>query len=254
MYKGWPQEAIDAHKAAVAENEKLNHRVTSDAGRVSAFQRKINGLESEINQIKATSNKEQPTKAEISEAMGDDESWEQFQEDYPEVAEAIDKRLSKAMGSHEEKINTTLAPVIEERQEKAMEEAYGAVAKEYPTWQTAVKEQHFGEWLNTQPAVVRSLAESDDPADASSLIGLYDNHRIANSLPSLKSDKTDPNPDTGVVDTADALAERRARQLEDGKSIPSKPARVDPTHETGDDEFERSFNAFAARKEAKRRA
>ena len=64
--------------------------------------------------------------------------------------------------------------------------------------------------------------------------------------------KADPEPDNGVNNDADELAERRRQQLEDGTTLPSKSARVSTDTETGDDEFERSFNAFAARKDATR--
>lgn len=247
--EGWPEGAVDSYKTKINENNQLNHRINSDNGRVSAFQRKINNLEHEIATIQKGPG-EQPSNEEITDAMATDEGWNQFKEDYPEVAEAIDARLDNALGE----VNTKIAPVVEKAQqdrateaEAAQEEAYGEVAKEFPTWQTAVQEDVFQNWMATQPPGVQALAASDDPRDASTLIGKYDDHRVASNLPSLKADHV---PDDTVVDNTDEVdevAQRRERQLEDGTTLPSQKTRIDVNAEPTDG-FEAAFNAFAAKK------
>lgn len=258
-FDGWPQDAIDRYNSQLAQTNRLQHQIDSDSGRVSAFQKKVNDLESTINEIKSGSNKAQPTDEEITDAMaGDDAEWGAFKEDYPEVAAAIDKRFDTQQGEVDKKIETTLAPVIEKQEKDAATEAetaataaYGEVAKDFPTWQDAVKKQEYHDWFATQPPGVQNLGESADPADASTLIGLYDDYRVGQGHPTIKA-KPDPEPDPGVTTEADELAKRRAQQLQDGETIPSKSARVNPDTEAPD-EFEAAFNAFAARKEAKNR-
>lgn len=252
-FEGWPQAAIDKYKEQVTHNEGLQHRIDSDTGRVGAFQRKINGLEATIAEIQKGPG-EQPTNEQITAAMGTDEGWDQFKEDYPEVAEAIDARLDNKLGE----VNTKIAPVVQKAEqdaateaEAAQNEAYGEVAKTYPSWQTAVQEDNFQNWMATQPPGTQALAASDDPRDASLLIGQYDEHRVATGLPTLKADHV-PD-DTVVDDKSDEVAKRRAQQLEDGVTIESKKARIDPSAESGG-EFEQAFDVFAKRQADKQTA
>lgn len=263
-YAGWPEEAKSKVLELQENQKKMEHEAKSDRGRISAFQNLLTNTREELNEaIKA---KDSPSKQDITDAMGTDEDWENFTEEYPEIAKIIDKRMEATnkrietvMDTHGKKIDNTLQPVIEREADNAMEEAYDVVAKEYPTWQDAVKEQAYSDWIVTQPAGVQNLAESADPADASALIGLFDTHRIANGLDSLKaqpekSGDTDHESGSVVEKEASELEKRRQLQLESGATVESKAAKIGPNAESGEDEFERAFNAYAARKEAKRQA
>lgn len=264
--------AVKAHWEAVAEaNAKLNHQISSDAGRVRAFQLKVDGLETQIQQIReGATTGEQPSDTQISDAMkGTDDEWAQFSEDYPEVARAIDNRVAAIGEAADKTVNEALAPV-KANQEKAQateaaqaaEARIAAVAEVFPTWTTAVQTPEFKTWLSSQPPGIQALGASDDTDDASSLIGMYDNHLVAAGQPSLKApeqgEKTDPT-EPGVNedeqqsgDEPTSLASRRAQQLEDGTSIPSKSAGVNTDGESGDDEFERAFEHHAKKKDRQR--
>jgi len=264
-YAGMSEATKTRVQAIEEENKNLNHRLNSDAGRVSAFQRKINGMEKEIQSIRSGGTAgEQPDKAQIAEAMGGtDEEWESFKDDYPEVAKAIDSRLDKAGKATQETLDSTLAPV-KARQEhdaqKAVEDATQAatdiVSDTYPSWTEAVQKPEFALWLDTQPPGVQSLSDSDDPQDASALIGLYDGHLVANGQPTLKADPkdndgVDTEETTAQEEETNSVAARRKQQLEDGTTIPSRNSRVDPSKEPVDD-FEAAFAYHAKRKDRQR--
>lgn len=265
IYAGMSDTAKERMQAMEAENKDLNHRLSSDAGRVSGLQRKINGMEKEIQGIrKGDTAGEQPDNKQIAEAMGGtDEEWETFKEDYPEVAKAIDSRLDKAGQATQETIDSTLTPIKESQEKAALKEVADAtqasadvVSETYPKWTEAVQEPEFALWLDSQPPGVQSLTESDDPQDASALIGLYDGHLVAEGKPTLKADPTN-GVDTKDEKTqkeieANSIAARRKQQLEDGATIPSKAARIDPSSEPVDD-FEAAFNYHAKRRENQRR-
>ncbi len=268
-YDGMSEAAKARHVDLEEKNEKLNHRISSDSGRVRGFQKKSEGLELELTAIKAKSTAAQPTADEIKDAMkGSGEEWDQFAEDYPQVATAIDNRLaaageatSKAIDS---KLKETLDP-INEREAKAEKSesdaaataAHDVVAEVFPTWAEAIQEPEFNEWLVAQPPGVAALSDSDDTNDALVLIGMYDNYLVANDKPSLKPIPNEPGDDTDkvIVDgsESDELANRRTRQLAAGSSVPSKSARVDGSAEAGD-EFEDAFEFHAKRNDAKRTA
>ena len=264
-----PYEGMDeATKARFVELEeektKLTHRLDSDSGRVSAFQRQVNTLQQENKDLKAAGPAAKPTPNQIADAMkGSDEKWDQFTEDYPEVARAIDSRLEMAGKATQESVDQTLAPVIDKQAQintnavqTVTQEKVDEVSKLYPGWADAVQKPDFVGWLEKQSPGIAKLAESDDTADASTLIGMYDSHLVANGQPSLK-----PNPDPGTgVEKKDEeaagagatdLAQKRAQQLEDGTTIESKNAKIDAGAEPKGD-FEAAFDVFAKRKDAQR--
>lgn len=264
IYAELPDAAKARMLAIEKENKDLNHRLKSDAGRVSAFQVKINGLEKQIQNIsKSDTTGDQPDKKQIAEAMGGtDEEWETFKEDYPEVAKAIDSRLDKAGQATQESIDNTLAPVkemqdrnVEQQATDAKQAAVQAVAETYPNWTEAVQKPEFALWLDSQPPGVQSLSQSNDPQDASVLVGMYDGHLVAEGLPTLKADPKDNGVDTeeklAQEEKTNSVAARRKQQLEDGATIPSKNARVDPSDD-GVDDFEAAFNYHAKRKDRQR--
>ena len=253
-FEGWSDTQKEKYNSVITQRDGLQHRIDSDDGRVRAFQVKVNNLEHDIAEIQKKPG--QPSTEEIAAAMGDEESWANLEEDYPEIAGAINKRFE----AQQAQVDTALAPVIKKQQndaavqaETAQTESYDEVAKTFPTWQDAVKTKDFTDWMDSQPPGIQSLASSDDTRDASSLINLYDDHRVDSGQKSLRAD---PIPDDGSsVDTkANEVARRRERQLEDGTALPSRSARIVTDDETGEDEFERSFNAFAKRKAAANRA
>lgn len=244
LYAGMDEATANHFKTIEQSNKDLQHRIKSDDGRVSTFQKQINALNEEIAGMK----KPEVSSEEIAEAMSSGEKWDEFKEDYPEIAEAFDERFSSAMTEQNERIDTVLAPVVEKQQEEDMEGNYNKVADVFPEWQNAVKEVHFDEWLSNQPAAVRSLAASEDAEDASSLIGLYDDHRIANDIPSLRAVPEDTGDDSS---TATELEAKRQRQLDAGLTIQSKPARIVTNEDGSGDAFEDAFAAYAARNDAK---
>lgn len=270
-YAGMTPEVKAKFQALETDRDRLVHQVSSDKGRVTAFQKKVEGLQAEINTIRAgsTAGRSQPTSADIAEAMrGSDEDWQQFSVDYPEIARAIDKRFESTGKKTAEVIGSTLKPVTD-RMAKAdadaadtvNQERVAAVAETYPTWTEAVQTDDFEAWLLEQTPGTQGLAASDDPRDATELLGKYDAHLVANGQPSLRAvaddNLTEPDVDANKDDgkpkglEPSEIERRRQQQLEDGIASPSKRAGIDADAEA-EDEFEAAFNAFANRKEAKR--
>ena len=253
-YEGMTDEVKEKFIALEGTKDSLQHTIDSDAGRVRAYQLKVNDLETEIQTIRqgATTG---PSMSQISEAMkGTDEEWDKFGESYPDVAGAIDRRLERVGTATETAIAETLKPI----NDKANIDAYNQratanktrvaeVAETFPTWTEAVKTPDFEGWLASQPHGVAQLAESDDTRDASTLIGLYDTHLVANGKPSLRVD-----PPTGVNEVQPTeLEKKRAKQLEDGAAPASKKAGIN-TDGPETTEFDAAFAVFAAKKERQR--
>ena len=257
IYAGMDEATKERFRLLEEQNKDLNHRLHSDAGRVSAFQRKINGLEKELGAVKANSTEDQPSAKQISEAMkGTDSEWAHFKEEYPEVANVIDNRFDKISQATQESIDNTLAPfkeiqakVAKTEYETATEQAKAPVNELFPAWGEEVVKPEFNLWMDNQPRGIQALAESDDPQDAIFLIGAYDTYLVANGGSSIKA-VTDPGP--GVEKTkANNIAAKREQQLESGTTIKSKPSGIDPGSQS-ESEFESAFNVMAKKREAQR--
>ena len=247
-FAGWSEAAKAKYVELEKKTKGLEHRINSDDGRVNAYQRKINSLEGEINTLHTKGSGVQPTNQQIKDALSDDENWKSFTETYPEVASAIDKRMDARLEQSQGKMNKAIAPLLENSKVEAQGRAYSEVSAVFPEWQKAVQDKIFNDWLITQPAVVKSLADSNAVDDATALIEYYDNYRVANAMPTLrKSGHTERAADT-TVQGGESLEDRRKRQLNAGVSIKSKSAQVDPGAEA-EGEFDAAFNAFAKRKE-----
>jgi hypothetical protein len=253
-YAGMTDEVKAKFEALETDRDSLKHTLDSDAGRVRAYQQQVTGLTDEITKIRAGATSG-PTMSQISEAMvGGDDDWTAFSTSYPDVASAIDKRMEKLGKATETAVEQTLAPVKEQTArdnataaKNANAERVAQVAVDFPTWTDAVKTTEFEGWLTGQPMGVAQLADSDDPRDASTLIGLYDSHLVANGKPTLKAD-----PPTGVDEVPlTPLEKKRAQQLEDGAAPPSKKSGVN-TDGPETTEFEAAFEVFARKQEQKR--
>lgn len=261
-YEGMTDEVKAKFIALEGDRDSLKHTIDSDAGRVRAFQLKVNGLENEIQEIRQGGTAG-PSQSQIADAMkGTDEDWEGFSESYPDVAKAIDKRMESMGTKVDEAVEATLAPVKEASAEAAAtaaktanEERVEEVKEIYPTWTDEVKKPEFVTWLNEQPQGVSNLSQSEDARDASTLIGLYDAHLVAEGKPSIKADPTESGVNEETVEKTEPtdLEARRAQQLKDGESVASKKAGVQ-TDGPVEDEFETAFNVFAKRIAAANRA
>lgn len=225
-----------AYEAALAEQERLRHSVHSNAGRVSALQRKINELETQLGrQVRAAAApSDAPTAQEINEAMQTPESWASFTEEYPEVARAVDSRIAGEIARLEQALN----PLREEVNKRARAEQeqfeslqYQALEKAHPNWQQTINTPAFTHWLQSQPESVQSLVESDYADDAIALLNFYSATSRERGAPS-----------SGRVSEIQAARQRR---LEQSVETPSRRGAQRPLAE---DDFSSAFKAAAAKK------
>jgi hypothetical protein len=268
--EGLPQGVIDRINAAETARDTLQHRVDSDAGRVNAYQKQVEGLQLVVDA--GGDGAKKPSSKEITDALsGDNKKWTAFSEEYPEVAAALDARIAEAnattaaaLNDQQAALDERLAPIIEKdaKDQGVIDGKY--MEEHHPGWEKRVAifddkgvnlgpHPEFKAWLDSQPATTRSLADSDVAEDASSLMTYYENHlRATGKGEELQT--TTPKNDGGEIDaTVTALQQKRQRQLEDGQTVKSEGAgvRTSPDGDTG--EFGSAFSAFANKKEQERR-
>lgn len=270
MLDGLSQEVIDRINAAETSRDTLQHRVDSDAGRVSAYQKQVDGLQRVIDAVGDGTKK--PSSKEVTDALvGGGEKWSAFSEEYPEVAEALDARIAEsnattaaALNDQQAAMDERLAPISEKHAKDQGEIDNKYLEEQHPGWEKRVAvfddkgvnlgpNPEFKAWLDSQPATTRSLADSDTVEDASSLMTYYENHlRATGKGEELQT--TTPKNDGGEIDAQGTpLQQKRQRQLEDGQTVKSEGAgvRTSPDGDTGG--FDTAFKAFANKKEQERR-
>ena len=175
---------------------------------------------------------------QVTAAMGSDTGWAEFTEEYPEVAQAIDARLSAGLSTVKHEFSAQLQPLVDRAAEVQDQEIESFLKTDYPGWKGVVNTPEFIDWSEKQARGVRALMESDDPDDAAALFDLYKVH--VGEWPG-KPDPQDEPEDPRVKQ----LQQRRERQLQDGTTIPNRGAGVTPGPAT--DDFTAAFEHHAER-------
>jgi len=235
-------EDLSAKLAALeAENQKLKHSEASQRGRLGAYQRQINQLQSKLEQPKNTSGKESAedqARQDAAEAAGV-KDWQALQEDFPEVAKALDARLESEKRQIEadrqrqaqleqriEELQSAVQPIQQQAQDNYLRTQVDALSARHPDWQEVVAAPAFAEWLNQQPESLRSLTESNDAAEAAALMDLYKSQ-------------------TGQLDSREGTPDKRQERLASAQTVSRRG-----TAQKGGvpEDFEAAFDHYASKR------
>jgi len=216
--------------ALKTENDRLQQANRSMAGRVSAFQRRY----------EEAAGKKPGEAAKAAEAK-DTAKWKQFEQDYPDIAEAIKERVPSTDGISPE-IADVVAFVREEQANRHLTEAWETVEELHAGWREKVNTPEFAEWKKSSPAYEK-LAASDDTSDAIALLDLYDAHVGRTAT---------PKPTPAQTAAASKLAARRGEQVDGARSLKDKGAQVNEDVDMNNPE--QLFAFYAAKADARKRA
>ena len=180
-----PRQEFESLKAKATEFDTVSERLKQ-------AERRIGSITNELSQAKkaseeATKAKEDaPTKEQIDAAAKSKEEWEQLKEDYPEWADAIDKRLTAQREEIKKElgITGTLKQEIEalkgagasdeKIQEIKVEFSKQLVSLAHPKWETKVKSKEFTDWIGTQADDVKTKCTSWNASDAIEVLDMFD--------------------------------------------------------------------------------
>lgn len=156
------EQEVDEVERLRAENARLNHSLKSEKGRSQAATKRWQGVQQKLQQVAL--------------GLSEDQSFEldeDFKENFPELAEHLEKGMAKVTERNSQSLKSTLDPMqslidgeLESLQELALAEATNAVAEAVPDAQQILQNPEFNKWLDSQPAGVKGLFDSDDPNDA----------------------------------------------------------------------------------------
>jgi len=207
-------------------NDKLSHQAKSNAGRIGALQRKLNEF-----QASSPAGGVQPSATEVAEAMKTPEAWASFNEEYPDIHDAIESRLEVERSQNQETMNRALQPLRAAEEERHVNGQYAALEAAHTDWKDVVKSGAFVDWLQQQPNAIQQLSNSNDAFEASKLIDYYK--------------MSQPREEAATTSTVTSIQQKRAKQLEDSTGVKSKSG-PGATGVIPPDDFDAAFEMFAA--------
>ena len=158
------KQTLEALQSKVSAIDTIGNEVKQWSGRVGAIQRELQ-LQRNAAEQAAKTVSEAPTKQQMAEAAQDDEAWSELKDEFPEWADALEKRTGKLEKKFSEQIESL-------RQQQPQSPDLNALRREYdqklltvkhPSWKQVVTSPEYNEWLNKQPQDVRKKAlESTD--------------------------------------------------------------------------------------------
>lgn len=226
----------EAHRDALAkrlkdadEAEKRAKKLELDnrslAGRMSAYQRKYEEAAGK-----------RPAEVKQEATVEQSAEWEQFKQDYPDIAKAIEARVPTGTAGVAPELVDVVEFVEQEKRNRFLHDAWEAVESVHPGWRDVARAKEFQEWKATSPTYEK-LAASDDVADAIALFDLYGAHRSR----AVAAPAVDP------VKAAEAakLAARRGAQVEGARSPTNRATAPNQNVDLNDDD---QLFAFYAQK------
>lgn len=151
------------------DRDNWRHQFQSNNGRISTYQKQIQDLQGQIQDL---SKKQQD---QLQQSIKDND-WDQIKEDFPELADAMDKRLKTQIDqalSRISQFDNRLKPIEEQTHQQRIQGQYAALAAEHPDYKEVVRSNEFQQWIQTQPQPVKQLYNSEAAQDAAYLLSSF---------------------------------------------------------------------------------
>ena len=216
------EEQLEATKA---ELQKAHHRYNSDLGRQNAYQRQIKERDEQIAQMQRQLQEAAPVQQDS------------LQEDYPDIAQGTDTRINRALQPLQQELQALrneLHPLREQQSQTWLQNQFAALEAEHPDWAQISQTPEFHQWVESQPAEVRAMMDSEEADKAIYILRSYKNETMPEVMPAGSD-----------------LKQRREKQLRQAQNVPSRGARSQQNMPP-DDDYEAAFDYFADLDERRR--
>ena len=238
---------IEKVKRLEADNEKLKQSERSQRGRVSALTKKL------LDQKAAT----QPPEGKQGQAGVEDdghgEDEDEFDREFPEIAEVLNKRVGrvlKKLEAVESKVNAvkTTTDILTDKEIEAHKNAqYNALASEFghADYEDVLASQEWQQWKAAAPSDVLQKIKSQDAEDAAEVLDAFKTQvgwKTAQRSSRRQDDKSE----------VERINERRAQTLSRSAGIPARKVGHRPKGEDDDGDFDAAFSARAGQIERDR--
>ena len=169
------KQTLEALQSKVSAIDTIGNEVKQWSGRVGAIQRELQ-LQRNAAEQAAKTVSEAPTKQQMAEAAQDDEAWSELKDEFPEWADALEKRTGKLEKKFSEQIES-----LRQQQPQGVDVDKLILKLEtklltfaHKDWKDVVASPAYKNWLATQPPEVQSKAlESTDALDCVEVLDAY---------------------------------------------------------------------------------
>lgn len=226
------------------EIEDGKQRERSHDGRIAAYQRQVTDLKNAA-----------PVAAEVKEETEEDkpsEKYTEFEEEYGDIAEAVNERLGpieKAAAN----ANKAVSDLRAERVENALNNNHDALTEAHGDYGAIAATDEFQEWIGRQPAAVLGMMteNSERIVNLESANWLFDTFKTHTGYG--KEEEIPAETDV-VSEEATHISGKRERQLtaSGGSKAGGRGNPKSGKHPTGSPEAQ--FNEFVRQKERKKRS
>lgn len=213
------------------ERADLEHKYTSNAGRIAAYQRQVAELQQQIQSVHQSASGRQEAREELAQEINDS-SWDELQADFPEIARAIDARFQK-LDAIEQRLSgfeKKIQPIEQQALQARLAGEFAALEAAHPDYREVVQSPDFADWIETQPAPVKQLMHSDAASDAAYLLETFK---------AMTGRITEPRHGSNPLQAA------RNQRLQNAISVPSRRA---VRRELPEDDFEAAWAAATSKR------
>jgi len=203
---------FDNMQAKVSVLDETQTRLKQAESRIGAMSNEFHAAKKAVENLSLA-----PSKEQMAEAAKSEEEWEQLRGEFPEWADATDKRMNAKIAALRKEFTkgssgTDKAAEIQQEiaQLKAslkdgtsVEVQKGIVSYFYPDWEKTIANPEYSEWLKSQPEDLRSKIKSDKAVDAVAVLEAFEKSKsTARSVAEIADErkrriKTAVNPQGG---------------------------------------------------------
>lgn len=210
-----------------AELQKWQHKYNSDIGRVNAYQNQISQLQQQLADAQKAKTGDNPENSGMS-----DSEWETLKEDYPDIANALEKKLGAIEQSYQSQLkrfDSQLEPVRQSQQEQYRNMQLQALETAHSDWREVVQSDDYSQWLQSQPQEIQAFMQSSE-ADKNIYL-----------LNSYKASK-------GMSQAPSNIQQKRNRQLQQSRTVPNRTT-SNANRTIAEDDYDAAFDYYASKKD-----
>jgi hypothetical protein len=248
-----PAVEVDEVEALRQKLKLMEHRLKSDDGRVSAFQRQYEAAKAELAELKK--NAKPPSAAVAPESPETDEDLELLKKADPALYRILVKReeaLKKEVTSLRNQLNTELAPVKQTVERAETESEINRLRTMVPNIADVVQSEAFATYRDhVAPAAVKQLLTSRSADDVVQGLYVYSAWVQANDL-GAKVESAPASTPAKSPSVPNPVAQERERKLATSVNVGS-PSTIPVKKELTEQElFENAFSQTLKRNEIRR--
>lgn len=227
------QKVLDDYGRLHAEYKALEHYRSSNEGRVSGLQRKIQSLETQLAQVTSAAKPATTPATSTAATIEDDEFLADLKEQDPALykvmkerdkalLEASKKQLTELQTSLDQKLNSVITPLQQEAELAMLRREAAIVKEQVPFVDKILASPQWSTFLNEAPEIVVRAAESkkaDEFLAAIDMFATWASRKYPENFvdkPTTTATQSANVPGTQATASNKQLQDSRARRLQAG--------------------------------------